>query len=285
MYQYSMTQWVSGREPLEKTVNRLKTAGYDAIELSAEPYQDLEKIKRVLAEYRFPCSSLCGIFPKERNLSSSDIRIRKNAVSYVKASVEMATEMGCKTVIVVPSAVGCQMPEKDYETAWKNSVESLKEAAEYAEKKDVFLAVEAINRFETFLVNDAATSRKFVEEIDNSHVKMMLDLFHMNIEERDFTKAIRIAAPYLVHVHLADNTREPVGMGQIPLPLVYQTLQEISYQGYLTMEFMPRVANPYQAAEKAERPDIFDEYARKAIEYCRKTEEKLKKSNKSGKKI
>ncbi|MDO4272181.1 MAG: sugar phosphate isomerase/epimerase family protein [Eubacteriales bacterium] len=274
MYKYSMTQWVSGKEPLEVTAKRLKKSGYDAIELSAEPLQDLEKIRCILEKYSLPCSSLCGIFPKERDLSSSDEEIRRNAINYLKASIDMAAYLGCKTLITVPSAVGLHAPAESMERAWDNSCRSLREAADYADKRGIFLAIEAINRFETFLINDIASAKTFLEEINHPQVKLMIDLFHMNIEERNVEKAVNMAAPYLIHVHLADNTREPVGMGQIDLLHIYRLLQKISYNGYLTMEFMPRVSNPYLAAEKEGAAQIFDSYTQEALVYC-KTIEKI----------
>ena len=273
MFQYSMTQWVSGKESCEKTAERLKKCGYDGIELSAEPYSsNVEKTKNIIEKFGLTCTSLCGIYPSERDLSAADQKIRKNAVSYVKDSIDMAVYMGCKTLIVVPSAIGKNKPDLTYEDAWKYSRESLAEAAEYAEKTGVFLALEAVNRFETFLINQMEDSKKMIKELGHPNIKMMADLFHMNIEERDMEQALKAAEKYLVHVHLADNTREPPGMGQTDFYKVYQTLQKIGYTGYLTMEFMPRVANPYLASERENEENLFDSYTKQALCYCKQIE-------------
>lgn len=276
MYRYSMTQWITGKEPFEKTVERLKTLGYDAIELSAEPESNIDEICKVLSYYSLPCSSLCGIFPPSRDLASSDEKTRRNAVDYVKGSIDMAVQTGCKTLIVVPSAVGANAPDENYQISWKTSQQSLKEAAEYAESRGVYLALEAINRFETYLVNNISTSRRFVEEVNHPNLKMMADLFHMNIEERNIADALNEAAPYLIHMHLADNTREPIGMGQIELQTVFKTLNKIHYEHFLTMEFMPRVSNPYMASEQEGKTELFDKYAGEALTYCRTIEKAVK---------
>lgn len=279
MFRYSMTQWVSGRESCEKVAERLKRCGYDGIELSAEPYGNFENIKEVIQKYDLICTSLCGIYPLERDMSSDDPKVRKNAVKYIKDSIDMAVYMKCKTLIVVPSAVGKNKPDSTYFKAWENSKEGLMEAADYAEKKGVYLALEAINRFETFLINQIEKSIKMVEELKHPNVKLMADLFHMNIEERDIVKALEAAAKYLIHVHLADNTREPPGMGHTDFCKVFNTLQKIGYTDYLTMEFMPRVSNPYFASEKKAEEQFLDRYAQYALSYCKKIENIVQKGD------
>ena len=134
------------------------------------------------------------------------------------------------------------------------------------------MAVEAINRFETFLVNNLALAKRFVEEIDHPQVKLMADLFHMGIEERCLEQSLRMVAPELVHVHLADNTREPAGLGRTDFKSVLLTLREIGYAGALTMEFLPRVANPYVAAGLGDQMERMDRYAMQAISYIRELE-------------
>ena len=86
----------------------------------------------------------------------------------------------------------------------------------------------------------------------------MADLFHMNIEERNHTEALRMIAPYLIHVHIADNTREAAGLGQTDFGPIMKTLAEIGYEGSITMEFLPPVSNPYLAASSDGAAEIFD---------------------------
>ncbi len=266
MFKYSATQWIFGNEGIENSLIRLKKFGYDGVELSGEPSLiDVDEVNGLLKKYALCCTSICGIYTKERDLSSSNPEIRRHAVQYVKDCVDLAVAVGAATVIVVPSCIGKNGPETTSSEEWNYAVASLKEAGEYALSKNIQLAVEALNRFETYLVNKMETAVRLVEEVNIESVKIMADLFHMNIEERSFERALRSISPYLVHVHIADNTREAAGLGRIDFEPIMRTLIEMNYQGAITMEFLPPVANPYAAAEQSGSSDLFDQYAEMSI--------------------
>ncbi len=272
MYQYSVTQWIYGNEPLEESLKRLKKYGYDGVELAGEPdTTDLRAVKRLLAQYQLTCSSICGIYTAQRDLSSSRQETREQAVQYVKACIDMADELDAKLVIVVPSAVGKLSPETTYEQEWAFAVEGLKEAGSYAQEKGIGIAVEALNRFETYLVNKLSVAKRLVEEVNVPSVRLMADLFHMNIEERNHAEALRDIASYLIHVHIADNTREAAGLGMTNFTEVLATLVEVGYEGALTMEFLPAVANPYQVPTAAaqERNEMIEQYTAQSIKHLK----------------
>lgn len=272
MFKYSATQWIFGNEPMEVSLERLKKFGYDGVELAGEPKLiDAETVNQLLAKYSLECTSICGIYTSDRDLSSSKAEIRENAVQYVKDCVDLAVQVGAATLIVVPSPVGKSRPDTTIEMEWSNVVQSLKEAGAYAQSRKIQLAIEALNRFETYLVNKLDDARKLAEEVNLPSVKIMADLFHMNIEERDHSAAIRRIAPYLAHVHIADNTREAAGLGMTNFKEVVRTLIELGYKGPLTMEFLPPVANPYLVArsDRSEAGSIYDEYTKKSIEHMK----------------
>lgn len=277
MFKYSATQWIYGTEPLEASFERLQRFGYDGIELAGEPEQiDRDEIKRLMERYRLGCTSICGIYRPERDLSSSDPAVRANAIAYVKACVDLAVDTGAAVVIVVPSPVGKSAPGTTVQEEWNNAVASIREAGEYAESRGIRLAIEALNRFETYLVNKLEVAKKLVEEAGVASVGIMADLFHMNIEERNPCQAIRNIAPHLVHVHIADNTREAAGLGLTDFESVLRTLVEVGYKGPLTMEFLPPVSNPYAAASmKAEDRTIFDEFTSQSIDHLKALEGKI----------
>lgn len=271
MFKYSATQWIYGAEPLEASFQRLQRFGYDGIELAGEPTAlDLEEVKRLMNKYKLTCTSICGIYTEQRDLSSSEKDVRADAVSYVKSCVDLAVAVGAAVVIVVPSPVGKSGPGSTALEEWDNAVASILEAGVYAGTHGVKLGIEALNRFETYLVNKLDTAKRMVEEVNIRSVGIMADLFHMNIEERDPYQAIRSIAPYLVHVHIADNTREAAGLGTTDFSSILRTLVEVGYQGPLTMEFLPPVSNPYAAASMdVEDRTIFDEYTRQSIDHLK----------------
>jgi len=270
MFTYSVTQWIYGNEDMEISLKRLKKFGYDGVELAGEPDKlDLPSIQQLLNKYDLRCTSICGIYTPDRDLSSVNPEIRQKAIQYVKDCVDMAKKLEAPVVIVVPTPVGKNGPESDRQEEWENAVRSLKEAGEYAVTQNIYLAIEALNRFETYLVNNLDTAKKLAQEVNVTNVCIMADLFHMNIEERDHTKALRNIAPYLAHVHIADNTREAAGLGQTDFVKVMRTLIEIGYRGNITMEFMPPVSNPYLAAQKNETGSVYDHYTKQSIDHIK----------------
>ena len=273
---YSATQWIFGNEDIESSLARLKKYKYDGVELAGEPDKiNVQEIRQLLVKHGLICTSICGIYTADRDLSSSDPHLRAKAVQYVKDCVDMASALGASHVIVVPSPVGRVDPITTAKAAWDNAVTSVREAGEYARLKSINLAVEALNRYETYLVSNLTVALKFVTEVDVSSVKLMADLFHMNIEERNNAKALKLIAPYLIHVHIADNTREAAGYGQTDFSEVIAALRDIKYPGPITMEFLPPIANPYLASEFEQKGDIYDRYAEQSINHIKKIEERI----------
>ena len=270
MFNYSATQWIFGNESLEDSLKRLKKYGYQGVELAGEPYSiDVEETKELLKKYELECSTICGIYTPERDLSSSNDEIRKNAVEYVKNSVDLAKTLNASTVIVVPTRVGKLGPETTLEEEWNNAILSVKEAGLYAKEQGITLAIEALNRYETYLVNNLTLALRFVEEVNVEGVGIMADLFHMSIEERSMTESIKKISRYLAHVHIADNTREAAGLGQTDFRPVISLLKELGYKGYITMEFLPAVSNPYVASGLRGESTIFDDFTKQSIEHMK----------------
>ena len=270
MFNYSATQWIFGNESLEDSLKRLKKYGYQGVELAGEPYSiDVEETKELLKKYELECSTICGIYTPERDLSSSNDEIRKNAVEYVKNSVDLAKTLNASTVIVVPTRVGKLGPETTLEEEWNNAILSVKEAGLYAKEQGITLAIEALNRYETYLVNNLTLALRFVEEVNVEGVGIMADLFHMSKEERSMTESIKKISRYLAHVHIADNTREAAGLGQTDFRPVISLLKELGYKGYITMEFLPAVSNPYVASGLRGESTIFDDFTKQSIEHMK----------------
>jgi sugar phosphate isomerase/epimerase len=278
MYKYSMTQWIAGDEEIENSFIRLKKYGYDGIEYAAEPYTlDQDRLLVLMRKYEINCTSLCGIFSEDRDLTAPVDEGGKKAVDYLKDSVDFAVKVGAPLIIVVPSPVGRTEPvvNRSYDDAWRNAIINIKTAADYAQGRGIKFAIEAINRYETYLVNTLAKALKLVQEINHPAVNIMADLFHMSIEENNLSASLRMIAKYLIHVHIADNTREAAGLGGTNFKEVLYTLRDIGYQGSMTMEFMPRVANPYALTDMATHSKLMDGYAEQAIGYMKQMERSI----------
>ncbi len=277
MYHIGMTQWIVGDEPLEVSCRRMHKCGYDGIEFAAEPYSlDAEQCVSLMKKYNLNCRSLCGIFGEDRDLTDAG-EVGQRAVQYLKDSVDFAVETGAGIIIVVPSPVGRTVkPEGiSVEDLTENAVKNIREAADYAADRKVRFAIEAINRYETWFINTLTKALKFVKRVDHPAVGLMADLFHMSIEENSMTESLYMIRDYLLHVHIADNTREPAGMGTTDFKEILRTLRAIDYQGSLTMEFMYRLADPYSAQQMNTQRKLMDRYAEQAIDFIKMTERSI----------
>lgn len=266
---YSISNWIYGDEPIEKSMERMSRFGYDGIEVKGEPDQyDAKKLRELMESYGLEASSIAGMYPwptDERDLANPDEKVRRRAVEYVRRCVDFASQIGAPLVIVVPSSVAKVRPLVPVEKEWKLSVNAVREAGKYAQDHGILLAVEPINRYETYLVNTAEQALKFASEVGLENVKIMLDCFHMNIEEADPAAAIRRAGKELIHVHVADSNRQSVGRGHTDFRSIVRALKEIGYNRYLAMEPLPPVADPYMALKGTRAEDIADMYAEECI--------------------
>ena len=165
MYRYSMTQWVMGDEELEKSFQRLKDCGYDAIEFAADPYGlDAQRCLALMRKYGLDAISMCGMFgAADRDLTQKD---GASAIRYLCDSVDFARSLGAGIIIVVPAEVGRTAPPagEEFDDLWSNAVRNIRSAADYAQKNGVRFVIEAINRYETYFVNTLAKAWKLVQE-------------------------------------------------------------------------------------------------------------------------
>jgi sugar phosphate isomerase/epimerase len=266
---YSVMNWIYGTEPLEKTLERLSRLRYDGISLKGEPDQyNPSRVRELVREYGLEVASIDGIYPwptEERDLCNPDERVRKRAVEYVKKCIDFAFAVNAPLVVVVPSPVGKNRPLAPKEKEWEWAVESVREVAEYALRKGIEIAVEPINRYETHLLNTCEQALEFVKEVAVENAKIMLDCFHMNIEEADPAAAVRRAGKMFIHMHVADSNRQSVGRGHTDFKSIMRSLKEIGYERYLAMEPLPPLADPYDALTKMVCPELFDLYAEECI--------------------
>ena len=259
MFHYGITQWISGNEDLERAFRRLSEFGYHSMEFSSEPYtMDREKCKCLMDKYGIACASLCGAFGPGRDLTAENA---DSAVQYLKDSVDLAVELGASVLITVPSPPGRAVPPAgfSYDRLWGNAVKNIRAAADYAGDRGVFLAIEPLNRYESYLVNTVFQALCMAEEIAHPAVGIMADTFHMNIEESNIASAIIQAGGHLKHVHVADSNRGPAGAGHIDFSAVLHALKDIHYSGEIVMEYVCRAGDS----------ETLDRYAKASVETLR----------------
>jgi D-psicose/D-tagatose/L-ribulose 3-epimerase len=236
----AMHNWMRP-EPVETTIERLARAGYDAIEIAGEPaVYDVGEVRGLLEKHDLRCWGSVTLMVGGRDLLHEDKYVRIGSVQYVKDTIDMMAGLGGEVLTVVPSTVGKIVPMASPEDEWDWAVESLKECQAHAEEKGVRLALEPLNRFETYFLNRHDQALALAEDV-GGNCGICLDIFHMNIEEADWPGAIRAAGEKLYAFHVADNNRMPCGQGAIDWAKVVSTLEEVGYDDYLTVEFVVTV--------------------------------------------
>jgi D-psicose/D-tagatose/L-ribulose 3-epimerase len=126
----------------------------------------------------------------------------------------------------------------------------MRSVAEHAGSVGVTLAVEYLNRFETYFLTCAADTARFVGEVNHPNCRMMYDTFHANIEEKGLSDAIRAAAPHLSHVHISENDRSTPGRGHVDWQTTFDTLHEVGYDGWMVVEAFGLALPEISAATK-----------------------------------
>ena len=225
-------------EPLETTLARIKRLGYESIEISGEPTQyPIGPTRTLLEQYGIRCWGAVTLTLGERNLAAKDPAQRAKSVEYVKSVVQMVSELGGEIITIVPATVGKVVADSTPENEWAWVREGLKDVHQSAKRLGIRMAIEPLNRFETYFINRADQALAMAEAI-GPECGVCLDAFHMNIEETDFLAAIRHTGKRLYDFHAADNNRLAPGQGTLEWKAIVQALKSVGYDGALTAEFV-----------------------------------------------
>lgn len=251
----------------------LKSNGYDGVEL---PIFELDVQKYATWGRRLDELGLARTAVTVRgegdNPISPSASTRRAGIDASKKTLDCCHAAGVE-VLVGPyhSALGVFTGRGPTKEEWGWAVESMREVAAHAEQANVVLGLEYLNRFETYLLNSAADTVRFVEEVNHPYCRMMYDTFHANIEEKDPIKAIHDCQKHLAHVHISENDRSTPGQGNIPWNETFAALKKVGYDGWLTVEAFGLALPALVAATKIWRRmyDSEDQLARDALKFMK----------------
>jgi D-psicose/D-tagatose/L-ribulose 3-epimerase len=227
--------------------------GFDLIEFGIESTSDLDYRRAAeIAKDNGLAVSVCAAMGPDRDLIHPDEAIRTNGMAYVRHCIDAAKTVGAPHVIgPIYSAVGRTWQQTDDERRQDVDllVRQLGELAKYAGDRGVWLGVEPLNRFETSFINLASQAIDIVDRVDHPACGILLDTFHMNIEERSIGDAIRAAGKRMRHLHACENDRGAPGSGHVPWDEVAQACRDIGFNGPFVIEsFTNKVKSIAKAA-------------------------------------
>jgi D-psicose/D-tagatose/L-ribulose 3-epimerase len=249
--------------------------GFDVIEIGIEGTSDLDYRRGAeVAKANGLGVSICAAMGPDRDLIHSDESIRKNGMSYVRHCIDAAQVMGAPNVSgPLYSAVGrtWQATDDERKRDLDLLVAQLRELSKYAGDRGVGLGVEPLNRFETSFLNLTSQAIEVIDRVDHPGCGLLLDTFHMNIEERSIGDAIRAAGKRIRQLHACDNERGAPGSGHVPWQEVAAACKDVGFNGPFVIEsFTNKVkSNARAAAIWRKFADTQDALAEDGLRYLR----------------
>ncbi|EHH06203.1 D-psicose 3-epimerase [Agrobacterium tumefaciens CCNWGS0286] len=238
-YSYWEHEWSAKFGPYIEKVAKL---GFDIIEVAAHHINDYSDAELAAIRQSARDNGIiltAGIGPsKTKNLSSEDASVRAAGKAFFERTLSNVAKLDIHTI---GGALHSYWPV-DYSQPvdkagdYARGVEGINGIADFANDLGINLCIEVLNRFENHVLNTAAEGVAFVKDVGKNNVKVMLDTFHMNIEEDSFGEAIRTAGPLLGHFHTGESNRRVPGKGRMPWHEIGLALRDINYTGAVIME-------------------------------------------------
>jgi 5-keto-L-gluconate epimerase len=230
---------------LETNLARIASLGYDGVELAIRDPKlvDLEQLDSLVKKYKLRVPAIgTGQAWGEEGLSFTDPDplIRRAAIERIKSHIPLASHF--EALIIIGLIRGIARPGMEAMQVMDWLIAALRECSEAARHQGIRLALEPINRYETTLINNIAEGLELIERVGASNFGLLLDTFHMNIEEAVIEKSIRQCGKSIFHFHVADSNRLHPGAGHLDFKSILDELATTGYQGWVSGEFLPKPA-------------------------------------------
>ncbi len=219
---------------------QFKAWGFDSVEIPIEDPRHIDpvRVKRELDKHGLVAGSVCACLGPDRDLRGT-AKAQRNCIDYITKVLDQMVVLNCPAVVgPIYSAVGRAdaVPAAEYKKQWKTVVKNLKTLAREAEQRGKVICLEPLNRFETDFINTCDQALKMIQAVGSPALKLHLDTFHMNIEEKNQAAAVRKAGKLLGHVHACGSDRGTPGGDHIDWKGIAAALQEIGYDGDVVIE-------------------------------------------------
>ncbi|TDH38372.1 sugar phosphate isomerase/epimerase [Pseudohoeflea suaedae] len=239
----------------EDLLRSIKSAGFDGVEIPVfdgdpDHYADLA---RMLADIGLDCTAVSAMGNPDMNLIGSDVA-RQNGIEHMRAVLDRTQALGASLICgPLHSTLGHFSGEGPSAQEIERAIATQREIGELAAQRGITVALEALNRFECYLVNTMDGLAALIHQIGHPNIRGMYDTFHANIEEADPTGAIVRNIDVISHIHISENDRGVPGRGNIPWADTYAAIRESGYDGWLTIEAFGRGLPDLAAATKVWR--------------------------------
>jgi D-psicose/D-tagatose/L-ribulose 3-epimerase len=219
---------------------QFKQWGFDSVEIPIEDpaHLDPARVKRELDRHGLVCGSVCACLGPDRDLRGT-AKQQRTCLDYIKKVLDQMVVLDCPAVVgPIYSAVGRAdaVPAAEYKQQWKAVARNLKTLSREAEQRGKIICLEPLNRFETDFINTCDQALKMIHAVGSPALRLHLDTFHMNIEEKNQPAAIRKAGKLLGHFHACGSGRGTPGYDHIDWKPIAAALQEIGYNGDVVIE-------------------------------------------------
>lgn len=247
---------VAFKGDFEVNVNKVAGYGYDGVELAVRDPKlvNADELKALVNRYNLvvPAIGTGQVWGEERlSFTDNDPEIRQAAIERIKRHIPLASQFNA--VIILGLVRGITPENQSHEQSMEFLIDALRECSAEAALCGVKYALEPLNRYETDLIHTAADGLELIDCVGADNFGLLLDTFHMNIEESSIEESIRICGDRIFHFHVADSNRWYPGAGHLNFKKILKTLFKTGYDGFVSGEFIPE-------------PDA-ESSARKAIEY------------------
>ncbi len=219
---------------------KFKAWGFDGVEIAVENPADFDPtfVRAQLDRHGLVCTSVCACFPPSRDLRGTKAQQRAS-VTYMKQLVDIAGVLGTDIVMgPLYSATGRAeaVPAAEYQRQWRTVRTHIKTICRYAEAHGKIICLEPLNRFETDFINTTDQGLQMIREVKSPALKLLLDTFHMNIEEKNPAAAIRRAGKHVGHIHASASDRGTPGNDNVDWRGTAKALKDIRFSGAVVIE-------------------------------------------------
>lgn len=279
LYSYWGQDWVC--DDYVERAKKIAELGFDVMEVGAAHLiqmndTQLRELRAVAKDLDLGITSNIGP-DKAHDIASKDPEVRKNGIKFLTDILRAMDKVDSRTLAgAMYSYWPCDFVDVDKAGAWERSISSMKEIAKVAEDLGIECALEVLNRYETYIMTDCSEAIAYCEMVGSKNVNILLDTFHMNIEESNMIDAIRKAGDLLGHFHIGEANRNLPGTGSMPWDDIAQALRDINYKKNIVIEPFPKTGGQVGRDIKVWRdlsnnasPEQMDENLKKSLIFLR----------------